>query len=331
MGHVWRAPLRRLGTAGRVATTWGLAAVLIAVATACAGSEAIEVDFEKRSDVPAVRAAREMETSSASDPLRIAITGLLTPTETLTGYAGLLAYLEGGLGRSVELVQRGTYAELNALMQAGQLDAALVCPFPYVQGRRAFGMELLAAAIRQGEATHYSNLVVPADSNFTTLDDLRGKTFAFSDPDSHSGWLAPAYQLALLGETQDSFFERYVFTYHHSESVRAVADGLVDGAAVDSLVYNYLGGADPGLVARTKVVAQWGPYPSPPFVVRPGLDPVLKDRLRQLLVTMSQDPEGQAVLGRLQLDGFAPIQDEAYDPVREMEALVGTSASTARR
>lgn len=319
------------GTAALAVEVLGLLATLLLVATACGGSDAITVDFNKRADVPALRPAVETDPSSPSYPLRIAITGLLTPTETLTGYASLLAYLEEGLGRPVELVQRGTYAELNALMQAGELDAALVCPFPYVQGHRVFGMELLAAPIHEGQPTHYSYLVVPAGSNFTTLDDLRGKTFAFSDPNSNSGWLAPSYQLALQGETPDSFFERYVFTYHHSESVRAVADGLVAGAAVDSLVYEYLASAEPGLVARTRVVARWGPYPSPPFVVRPDLDPALKERLRTLLVTMNQEPRGQEVLRKLQLDGFGAIEDDAYDQIREMEAGVRANSSTARR
>lgn len=309
----------------------GLAAGLLVAATACGGSDATKVDLDKRTDLPGVRAADDVHRASESSPVRIAITGLLTPTETLNGYAGLLAYLEEGLGRPVELVQRGTYAELNALMQAGELDVALVCPFPYVQGRRAFGMELLAAAVHRDQAAHYSYLVAPADSDVAGLDDLRGRTFAFSDPNSHSGWLAPAYQLALRGETQDSFFGRYVFTHHHSESVRAVADRLVEGAAVDSLVYDYLASTDPGLVARTKVIAEWGPYPSPPFVVRPDVDPTLKERLRQLLVTMSDDPRGREVLDNLQLDGFAVLQDEAYDQIRGMEAQVSATRVAARR
>ncbi|OGT25363.1 MAG: hypothetical protein A2Z17_04495 [Gammaproteobacteria bacterium RBG_16_66_13] len=328
---MWRVSWGRAGALTRSVAALSLAAGLLVAAIACGGSDATKVDLDKRTDLPAVRGADDVERASAPPPVRIAITGLLTPTETLTGYAGLLAYLEQELGRPLELVQRGTYAELNALMQAGELDVALVCPFPYVQGHRAFGMELLAAAVHRDQAAHYSYLVVPADSDVASLEDLRGKTFAFSDPNSHSGWLAPAYELALMGETQDSFFGRYVFTYHHSESVRAVADHLVDGAAVDSLIYDYLASTDPELIARTRMIAEWGPYPSPPFVVRPDLDLALKERLRQLLVSMSDDPRGREVLNKLQLDGFAAIQDEAYDQVREMEARVSAAAATARR
>ena len=307
-----------------------IAAALAVGAVACVHSDDLKVDLSKREDLPGVRPSRETDVASASSPLRVAVTGLLTPAETLSGYTGFLTYLEEGLGRPIKLVQRGTYAELNALMQARQVDLALVCPLPYVQGHRAFGMELLAAPVHRGRPAHYSYLAVPADSAVTTLEDLRGKTFAFSDPNSHSGWLAPAYQLALQGKTPDSFFGRYVFTYHHSESVRAVADHLVDGAAVDSLVHDYLVSTDPVLVDKTKVVARWGPYPSPPFVVHPDLDPGLKERLRHLLIGMNEDLHGREVLGKLQLDGFAAIQDGAYDQVREMDARVSAAGIVSR-
>lgn len=321
---------RRTSLGRRGAAALSLAASLLLGATACAGSGGVKVDLGKRIRVPEVRTADGNDSSSAPHPLRVAITGLLTPTETLAGYASLLAYLEEGLGRPVRLVQRATYAELNALMEAGQLDAALVCPLPYVQGHRAFGMELLAATVHRGEPTHDSYLIVPADSEISGLDDLRGRVFAFTDPDSNSGWLVPAYHLARRGETPDTFFGRYLFTYHHSESVRSVADHLVEGAAVDSLVYDYLTGSDPGLVGRTRVVARWGPYPSPPFVVRPDLDRDIKERLRRLLLTMDQDPAGREILQRLELEGWVPVPDAAYDRIREMEARVRAGEASAR-
>lgn len=307
---------------GPRAAAASLLAGLLLGATACGGSGGIRVDLEKRTRVPEVRAVETDSFSSPSRPLRIAITGLLTPAETLAGYARLLEYLEEGLGRPVRLVQRETYGELNALMQAGQLDAALVCPLPYIQGHRAFGMELLAAPVHRGAPAHESYLIVPADSEISGLDDLRGGTFAFTDPDSSSGWLVPAYQLARIGETPGSFFERYDFTHHHSESVRAVANHVVNGAAVDSLVYDYLAVADPVLVARTRVVARWGPYPSPPFVVRRDLDADLKAGLRSRLLTMGRDPVGREILRALHLDGWVPTGDAAYDVIRRMEARV---------
>ena len=304
---------------------------LFGLVPACRSSDGIKVDFNKRADIPVVRTAGEADSfSSSTGPLRVAITGLLSPTETLSGYGSFLAYLEQRLGRPVKLVQRGTYAELNALLQARQIDMAMVCPLPYIQGQRAFGMELVATAVHRGEPAHYSYLVVAAASNITSLAQLRGRTFAFSDPDSHSGWLAPAYQLALERETADKFFLSYVFTYHHSESLRAVTNHLVDGTAVDSLIYDYLSATDPDLVGKTRVIARWGPYPSPSFVVNPDLDSTLKERLRGVLLTMNQDTQGQKVLRNLGLDGFAAINDSAYDIIRSMEAKVKALATAGR-
>jgi len=331
VGHLWRVLCERAGTAGSMVTALGVAAGLIAVATACGSSGGVRVNLDERADLPTVQATGESGAfSPSSNPLRIAITGLLSPTETLSGYGGFLTYLEQRLGRPVKLVQRGSYAELNALIQARQVDMALVCPLPYVQGQRTFGMELVAAVVSQGAAAHYSYLVVAADSDITSLGQLRGKTFAFSDPNSHSGWLAPAYQLALQGEAPDTFFARHVFTYHHSESLRAVANRLVDGAAVDSLIYDYLTVTDPELMGRTRVIARWGPYPSPPFVVHPDLDPAVKERLRRILLTMGQDPQGQQVLGNLHMEGFAAVADGAYELIRSMEDRVRAPTSVSR-
>ncbi len=231
---------------GRRATALLLVFGLLLGAAACGNSRAVEVDFDKRDGVPEVKVVGADTSPFAPGTLSIAVTGLLTPTETLAGYGGLVAYLEEGLGRPVKLVQRGTYAELNALMQVGQLDAALVCPLPYVQGHRAFGMELVAAPVHRGEPEHYSYLIVPSDSDASGLGDLRDGVFAFTDPDSSSGWLIPAYQLALTGETPDTFFARYIFTYHHSESFRAVARDLARRLTVPQGILTWIASGVPG-------------------------------------------------------------------------------------
>ena len=67
----------------------------------------------------------------------------------------------------------------------------------------------------------------------------------------------PTYQLSLLGEAPVSFFSRYLFTYSHDTSIMAVADKLVDGAAVDSLVYDQLVAGKPELVSKTKIITRW--------------------------------------------------------------------------
>lgn len=220
------------------------------------------------------------------------------------------------------MVQGKTYAETNDMVKSGEVALALVCTNPYLEGREDFGMELLVAPEVNGETAYYSVLIVARDSAAQSLADLRGQSFAFTDPMSNTGRLVPLYQLALIGETPDSFFSRTTFTYAHDDSVRAVASGVVAGAAVDSLVFDYMQRAEPDVIAKVKIVERWGPYGISPIVVNPRLDAALKAELRSILLGMDEDSHGRAVLQGLGVDRFVVPDDSIYDSVREMRAFL---------
>jgi len=283
-----------------------------------------QVTLQKKVEMPGVRQVSRQGPDSRyrEPPLRVAIASILSPAKNFENYHHLLAYLERKLERPVEMVQRMTYAEVSDLMRNRQVDVAFVCTLSYLDGKREFGMELLVAPQIRGQTVYYSYLIVPSGSPVRSIDDLQGKVFAFSDPLSNSGHLAPTYRLSLMGTTPDAFFVRYVFTYSHDNSVVAVADRLVDGAAVDSLVYDYLATKEPGLIAKTRIIDRWGPYGIPPVVVRPGLDSSLKGRLQGLLLNMHREAEGRSILEDLFIDRFVLVRDEAYDAIRRMVAKV---------
>ncbi len=113
-------------------------------------------------------------------PLRIAIAAVISPQGSAESYALLLEYIGEKLGRPVERIQRGSYAEVNDLVRTGEVDLSFVCTSSYIIGKRDFGMQLLAAPLVDGEAVYHSQLIVPADSPAETLDDLRGTVFAFA-------------------------------------------------------------------------------------------------------------------------------------------------------
>ena len=93
-------------------------------------------------------------------------------------------YLERHLHRPVEFVQRGSYREVVDLALTGRLDFAWICGYPYVQsGER---LRLLAVPLYQGKPEYRAYLIVPTGDRTTlSIGDLRGKVFAFSDPDSN--------------------------------------------------------------------------------------------------------------------------------------------------
>lgn len=256
-------------------------------------------------------------------PLRVAVAAVLSAQSTAETYQPLLDYLSAKLGRPVELVQRRTYGEINQLIEDGEVDVAFVCTGAYVTGRDEFGMRLLAAPQVNGATVYYSNLIVPSDSPAQSLADLRGGVFAFTDPMSTTGRMYPTYLVQRLGTTPERFFSRTYFTYSHDEAIRAVAGGLADGAAVDSLVYDSVVRRDPALGAKVRVVDRSPPFGIPPVVVGPSVRPQVAAQVAEILMGMSADPEGRRALEAMQIDGFVPIEDSAYDSVRTLMKEVG--------
>lgn len=298
----------------RVAATSLAILIFIGLLTACSSSPQYK---QVRLAEPG-QGLPQYATQPTLAPLRVAVAGVISPKETFKTYQDLLQYLGKRLDRPVELVQRKTYAEINDLIRSGGIDLAFVCTQAYVQGQQDFGMELIAAPVVGGEPLYRAYIVVPADSATVSMDDLKGRIFAFTDPDSNSGRLYPTHQLWLRGQDPESFFRKVVYTYSHDNSIKAVADKLVDGASVDSLVYEATVTRNPDLAARTRVIQRSEPFGAPPVVVHPALAADLKASLRATILELNSDPEGQAILTSLGIDRFVVPDQSIYEPVREM-------------
>jgi len=259
-------------------------------------------------------------------PLRVAVAAVISPKGTVESYSPFLSYLEKKLNRPIKLVQRRTYLEINDLIEHGEVDIAFVCTSAYIQGHDSFGMELLVAPQVDGKTTYNSLLIVPADSQAKSMKDLRGKVFAFTDPISLSGRVYPTYLVQQLGFPPEEFFARTIFTYSHDEAIRAVASGVADGAAVDSLVYDYALARDPSLAEKVKVIQRSPDFGIPPVVVSPFTRPQVKAELQALLLEMANDPTARDALTSIGVERFVLIDDSVYDSVRALVGIIPTSA-----
>ena len=255
-------------------------------------------------------------------PLRVAVAAVISPEGTVQSYSPLLQYLEVKLNRPIELIQRRTYLEVNDLIERGEVDVAFVCTSAYVEGHDTFGMELLAAPQVNGGTVYNSVLIVPSTSTAQGMPDMRGKVFAFTDPISLSGRVYPTYLVHELGYTPENFFARTFFTYSHDEAIRAVANGLADGAAVDSLVYEFAVARDPSLADKVRVIHRSPDFGIPPVVISPFTRPQVKADIQTLLLGMSEDPEAQEALASIGVERFVLIDDGAYDGVRELIDII---------
>ncbi|MBI5665599.1 MAG: phosphate/phosphite/phosphonate ABC transporter substrate-binding protein [Nitrospirae bacterium] len=252
--------------------------------------------------------------------IRIAVGGMITPKEGVAYYKQFLEYVQEKLGVKVDYVDKQAYGEVNEMLRTKQLDAAFVCSGPYVDGHEQFNLELLAAPQAYGETVYYSYIIVPKDSPFHSFSGLRGREFAFTDPLSNSGKLVPTYMLAKMNETPESFFSSFIFTKSHDKAIKAVAQGIVDAAAVDSLIWEYLNKINPEFTSKTRIIEKSPPYAIPPVVVHRDLDPELKKQLQQIFLNAHTDPKGRELLNKMMIDKFVLINDSAYDSVRGMKS-----------
>ncbi len=263
-------------------------------------------------------AFQNAEAPKPEGTLSLAIGSMITPSASYLHYNDLIRFVEKNLGRPIMINDQKSYSEVNESLKNKTTDIALVCSLPYVDGHDDFGLELLVVPQVKGRTEYYSYIIVPATSPYQSLEDLRKKTFAFTDPLSNSGKLYPEYLMMKKNETSDSFFLSYIYTYAHDRSIRLVAEGAVDGAAVDSLIWDYLNNTDPTYTSKTRIIHTSAAFGIPPVVTRPDLDPKTKEDLRKIFMTIHYDETGRQILDTLGIDKFVPISDDAYDSIRKI-------------
>ncbi len=252
-------------------------------------------------------------TAAPAQPMRLALSAVFLGErqDVVTRWE---KYLESHLQRPITFVQRRSYRELTDMLQNGGLDAAWICSAPYVRHKSIH--RLLAVGVWQGEPLYQSYLIVPKqDVTTRSIVDLRGKMFAYSDPESNSGHFVALGEIIKSGGDPDRFFSKTLFTYSHRKSVEAVADGLVDGARVDGYIYDMLYTLYPEMIGRTRVVMRSEKYGFPPIVARAGLPNVEFNKLQGVLLNMQNDAEGRALLASLGLDKFIAGEDRLFDGV----------------
>jgi phosphonate transport system substrate-binding protein len=165
-------------------------------------------------------------------------------------------------------------------------------------------------------------LIVPKGSSALEWGDLRGKTMAFTDPESNTGCLVPRAVLITQGYKPAEFLGRIIFTGSHDRSVRAVANGVVDAAAVDSLVFYPMTEKDPSLSEKVRVVWRSEPFGPPAIVVPTNLDVGLKSALRQALLSLHKTNEGSEVLAAMGIERFRMPRKADYDSAYALFKLV---------
>jgi phosphonate transport system substrate-binding protein len=252
-------------------------------------------------------------------PLRFA--SFLAPN-MLSVYQFVAEAVGARIGRNTELIVGSSFDQFAS----GQVDAGFICGLPYVQLMRQQPppIDVLAAPVLAGERycglpIYFSDVIVRRESPFQRFLDLRGGSWAYNDPDSHSGYNITRHHLVRLGETQ-SFFGRVVEAGFHQRSIRLVAEGQVDASAIDSQVLAVELREHPELSDRLRVIKVLGPATIQPVVAARRLPDDLKATIQAALLALGDDPVARERLSYGFVERFTPITDSTYDDIRAMLA-----------
>ena len=165
------------------------------------------------------------------------LTFAVVPAENASGvsdrYAPFLKYLSRELGVPVKLRIANDYAAVIEGQRAGNIQIAHYGPASYATAFMT-GVKTEPFATNRnnaGTVGYYSVIYVKADSPYKDIQDLKGKSIGYVDPNSTSGYNAPRYFLHKAGIDSDAFFGKSIITGSHENGVIALDKGAVDCAA----------------------------------------------------------------------------------------------------
>jgi len=237
-------------------------------------------------------------------------------------YEFVSRYLAKMLHCPTELAVGADYRQLP-----GQADIAFLCGLPYVEHTRLGlpRMEPLVAPVLRGERyggrpIYFSDVIVRSDSPFRSFGDLRGRSWAYNEPQSQSGYGVVRYHLVQEGETE-GYFSRVIEAGYHERAIHMVHSDEVDAAAIDSHVLALVMRDQPAVAGRLRVIDTLGPSPIQPVVAGNHLPNSLKSEVKNVLLEMGDDPRAQPALARALVERFEPVSDSTYDNIRRMRAV----------
>lgn len=230
-------------------------------------------------------------------------------------------YLETQLKHSIEFVQQDSYGKITTLLLRGELDFAWICGYPYVQHQAQ--LELLAVPLYEGKPLYHSYLIVSSrDTKTGSFHELKDKVFAYSDPDSNSGYLYAQYRLKKAKLNPTLFFKKTFYTWQHKNTIEAVAVGLADAGIIDSYIWETMKRQKDPLIAKTRIAEKSKKFGFPPIVSTKYTPAHLKRKLQSILLAMSSNIQGKYLLHQLNIDGFTKGNHDLYDDILQMHLFI---------
>jgi phosphonate transport system substrate-binding protein len=270
------------------------------------------------------------QAGGGTGPLKLGV-GMFQPDREKNDatYRPLAAHLAQRLGRPVELRTVDSWEGLAKSLANGETDLALMGPWGYVLANHFSDAQVVSTILYQGKAEYFAMLVTHPESGLNSVEDLlgpkgRGRSFAFGDKGSTSGYLIPLHMFQQRGIDPEKHFARVLYTKHQAIQMQVTA-GQIDAGAD----YNRNRDAmiSQGLItaARSKVIWQSAALPNDAFAVSAALakDVAFVKRVQGALAEIGPLLAGQPNLLPANYTGFVASDNGFYKPIRDAGLATG--------
>lgn len=260
--------------------------------------------------------------AQAADVLKVSAIPDEAPTELLRKFKPLGAYLEQELGMKVEFVPVADYAAVVEALAADRIDMAWLGGFTFVQARLKTGNAV--PLVQREQDAEFTSKFITSDPAVKSLQDLKGKTFAFGSVSSTSGSLMPRYFMLQDGIKPEDFFSRVAYSGAHDATAAWVQAGKADAGVLNASVWQKL--VDGGKVDtdKVKVFATTPTYYDYNWTVRGNLDADLQAKIKAAFLALDPaKPEQKAILDLQAASRFIETKPENYEGIEEAARAAG--------
>ena len=260
--------------------------------------------------------------TQAATVLRVSAIPDEAPTELQRKFKPLGAYLEQQLGMPVEFVPVSDYAAVVEALAADRLDMAWLGGFTFVQTRLKTDNAIPLVQREQDEK--FTSKYITANPAVKSLQDLKGKTFAFGSVSSTSGSLMPRYFMQKDGINPEQFFSRVAYSGAHDATVAWVQAGKVDGGVLNASVWDKLVAAGKVDTSKVVVLGTTPTFYDYNWTVRGNLDPVLIKKIEAAFLALDPaKPADKAILDLQAATRFIPTKAENYTGIEDAARAAG--------
>lgn len=260
--------------------------------------------------------------AQAADVLKVSAIPDEAPTELLRKFKPLGAYLEQELGMKVEFVPVADYAAVVEALAADRIDMAWLGGFTFVQARLKTGNAV--PLVQREQDAEFTSKFITSDPAVKSLQDLKGKTFAFGSVSSTSGSLMPRYFMLQDGIKPEDFFSRVAYSGAHDATAAWVQAGKADAGVLNASVWQKLVDAGKVDTDKVKVFATTPTYYDYNWTVRGNLDADLQAKIKSAFLALDPaKPEHKAILDLQAASRFIETKPENYQGIEEAARAAG--------